>query len=458
MNIKFNQINFLVSSLFFNQVVPQPRPLRVRKENRGYTVFSIETLQDLYLSDLGYQILKSFNGKRTIKDSVFYLNKATKKSFASIFWTMVKTVPLLHKSKFLLIPAFPLSKETKIIEKPPSRLSAPNMVSWLMTNRCNLTCLHCGNSKEIKGKSELSTAEAKRFIKYLADAGVFILDISGGEPLMRKDALMLFDYARSLGLEMGMTTNGTLIDKKTALHLKKIGMYNIHISVDGIDKVHDVIRNKNGTYAKALRAIQLFKKHKVPFGITTSVSTLNFSDLDNIKDLVLKEKIRCWELYYAVPLGCMSKKITLNDNQLLQYAKIIDAFRSKLKNECKIFVGDSIGYFEKLNLRDSDFPGCQAGISHIAVDAVGNIKGCPILPSTFIEGNIRKDDLLQIWNSNEHFVYNRKPDKLTKECGSCAHNKECRGGCKSLAYAFTGDFYYNPKCLRTIAIEAKIFK
>ncbi len=68
---------------------------------------------------------------------------------------------------------------------------------WESTQRCNLSCLHCLNSKDKYGK-ELSTNESKKMIKELAEYGVKELVITGGEPTLRKDLKELTEYSYEL--------------------------------------------------------------------------------------------------------------------------------------------------------------------------------------------------------------------------------------------------------------------
>ena len=64
----------------------------------------------------------------------------------------------------------------------------PNSVVWLITARCNLSCIHCYTSR-FKGLGELSTNDALRLIQEIAEIGIRHVSISGGEPLIRKDLI-----------------------------------------------------------------------------------------------------------------------------------------------------------------------------------------------------------------------------------------------------------------------------
>jgi len=96
-------------------------------------------------------------------------------------------------------------------------LSGSLEVTW----RCNLSCVHCYMCA-YRREPELSTAEIKRILDELADAGCLRLLITGGEPLLREDFRVLWRYAKSKGFLLTLFTNGTLVDSETAAFLSDL--------------------------------------------------------------------------------------------------------------------------------------------------------------------------------------------------------------------------------------------
>ena len=76
------------------------------------------------------------------------------------------------------------------------RLGVPFSVQLDLTYRCNEQCVHCYLDHDDHG--EMTTAEIKHLLTEMAEAGVFILTLSGGEIFMRKDFFEILEYARSL--------------------------------------------------------------------------------------------------------------------------------------------------------------------------------------------------------------------------------------------------------------------
>ena len=123
------------------------------------------------------------------------------------------------------------------------------VVFWNLTDRCNLSCTHCYN-KSGPGRStegELTTAEALDVIDDLADMGSPLILFTGGEPLMRADIWDLARHAKSRGLKMALSTNGTLITPEIARRIRDSGIEYAGISLDGAKaETHDRFRHSSG--------------------------------------------------------------------------------------------------------------------------------------------------------------------------------------------------------------------
>ena len=120
----------------------------------------------------------------------------------------------------------------------------PFMVSYSITQKCNLKCKHCySESVDQAAPDELSTEEALRLVDDLSHWGIGLLIIDGGEPLCREDVLDVVKYASSKGIRTTIGSNGTLIDMEMAKRMREVGVMAVAISVDGADAVtHDSFR------------------------------------------------------------------------------------------------------------------------------------------------------------------------------------------------------------------------
>src|SRR3989344_8123837 len=97
----------------------------------------------------------------------------------------------------------------------------PYLCVFHITNKCNLRCKHCYADAGDKLKNELSLEEIKKTIDDLHDLGTQYIILSGGEPLIHKNFFDILGHCNEKKMHSMITSNGTLLDDKTAKKLKK---------------------------------------------------------------------------------------------------------------------------------------------------------------------------------------------------------------------------------------------
>jgi cyclic pyranopterin phosphate synthase len=113
-----------------------------------------------------------------------------------------------------------------------------------VTDRCNFRCPYCmpkeifGHGHKFLPKSDLLTfEEITRLARIFTDFGVRKIRLTGGEPLLRHQVTTLIEMLRELpGVELAMTTNGSLLTPQMAESLKKSGLDRLTISLDSLDE------------------------------------------------------------------------------------------------------------------------------------------------------------------------------------------------------------------------------
>src|SRR3984893_15083245 len=101
------------------------------------------------------------------------------------------------------------------------KLNIPLSVQLDLTYRCNERCVHCYLDHDDHG--EMTTAEIKHLLDEMAEAGVFILTLSGGEIFLRKDFFDILEYARDLTFCIKLKTNAVLIREEQAARIRDLG-------------------------------------------------------------------------------------------------------------------------------------------------------------------------------------------------------------------------------------------
>lgn len=340
---------------------------------------------------------------------------------------------------------------------------APDTVVWEITLACNMRCLHCGSSASplTKRKDELTTGEAIDLIGQLKKIRTRRVVLSGGEPFMRRDWEILSRKIAEVGMVPCFISNGFLIDEHVAKTIKSIECPEVHIglSIDGDQKAHDYIRQTKGSFRKVTRSLEILKDEGVLTSVITQVNMLNFKILPKIRDHIFKYGIYAWQIQLATPWGRLAKnpKFLLRPKDYLELVRFIAKMRKIYGN--MVIGADDIGYYSGLEpaIRpEQEWEGCQAGLKALGITSNGGVTGCLSLQEPkFIEGNVLKRKLKDIWHDPRLFAYNRnfQAKDLRGFCKTCPHGLKCRGGCKNTAQSFTDCLYENYYCVFKIIAE-----
>ena len=158
--------------------------------------------------------------------------------------------------------------------------------SMELTFRCNLRCVHCYLShghQGIPGLTELSYGEICAILDQLVDEGCLWLLLTGGEPLVRRDFLDIYAYAKRKGLLITLFTNGTLLTPEIADYLAEWPPRQVEISLYGrTQETYERITGIPGSYARCRRGIGLLLERDIRLSLKTVLLTLNQHELSDI--------------------------------------------------------------------------------------------------------------------------------------------------------------------------------
>jgi MoaA/NifB/PqqE/SkfB family radical SAM enzyme len=140
-----------------------------------------------------------------------------------------------------------------------------------LTYRCTLKCTYCNVLSESNRPAEMETEQVLALIDEIADAGTRKLQLTGGEPLLRRDIGAIVQRAKQRGIFVGISSNGTLVPSKIA-EIKPVDI--VFISLDGPPKVHDRYRGP-GSHQKALDACHALQENGIPVWTTTVINRLS---------------------------------------------------------------------------------------------------------------------------------------------------------------------------------------
>lgn len=177
----------------------------------------------------------------------------------------------------------------QISESSTKRLPLDGTIE--LTSKCNLSCIHCylnvsQNNQKDKLSDELTCEEIFNIIDNIVAEGCIRLVLTGGEPLLRKDFLDIYTYAKKQGLIIILFTNGTCITPQIADYLQKLPPFIIEISLYGATKeTYELISKTPGSFDRCIQGIHLLKERNIPFRLKTILMNINQHELMDMKRL-----------------------------------------------------------------------------------------------------------------------------------------------------------------------------
>jgi radical SAM enzyme (rSAM/lipoprotein system) len=312
---------------------------------------------------------------------------------------------------------------------------------WECTRRCNLKCLHCGSDCAVDVQTpDLPFEDFFKAILPLKDVykpDTITVAITGGEPLLRKDLPECGRTLRQHGFRWGIVTNG--YDYTPDIHgrLLGAGMGSITVSLDGLEQTHNWLRANNNSFARAVKALELItSSSRLNYDVVTCVNQKNIDELETLREFLISRNVKAWRLFTISPIGRAADNDTLQltPPQLKQLMDFIVQARSGMsRGDKRMAVTFSceawLGKYER-KVRDSLFF-CRAGIHIASILIDGSISACPNINRNFVQGNIYRDNFVDVWNNRFEIMRDRTWTK-TGICTKCKDYKNCLGGAMHL--------------------------
>ncbi len=335
----------------------------------------------------------------------------------------------------------------------------PPVVSWILTGKCNMQCVHCyPDSGPSYTGPDLGFEEKLRTVEQMAAAGVESVFLSGGETLLVPRVFDVIDAIHAAGMSTWICSNGSLVNPDTAAKIAQRGVRGVSISLDsGLSEIHDQFRRYRGAHAKALRAIRLLRERGVTVNVDYTATAANRVELAELYRVADELGVKGIFLKRFRPVGRgadNADRLALDLDEYQEVAReLLACHRAGGPEVCfedpAVYVamgpGDTIGGLRS----DSHYRtyGCLAGVVWMGIQPNGDITPCPLVQLPL--GNVVRDDLRETVVGSEVMRRMRDRDDRGGRCGACAQRWSC-GGCRAHALAVSGDaFAEDPFCVAT---------
>ncbi len=347
---------------------------------------------------------------------------------------------------------------------------APFTIAWEVTRACAFACVHCrADAQHHRDPRELSTDESKTLIDQLAAFGNDpILIFTGGDPMMRPDLFELITCATQKGLRCSLTPTATALPTKARLDkVRNAGIRRIALSLDAPrPEIHDAFRQVPGSWQRTMDILHRAQDVGLSVQVNTTVSKHNVDSLHEMVPFIQEVNAVQWSVFFLVPTGraqiqnmisaeqhekvfnwlydlSQSAAFDIKSTAAPMYRRVaIQRRRAEDNGKPVTFQGAGFQYADGLNRPTK---GVNDGNGFLFISHIGEIQPSGFLPLT--AGNVRTDDIVDVYRHSKLFTDLRSPDKIKGRCGICEYRDVC-GGQRGRAYGITGDYLESdPACV-----------
>ena len=249
-----------------------------------------------------------------------------------------------------------------------------NNVFFAITKKCVMQCEHCFEWDNLNKKEVLETSELQAIVQRIEDKGVSQIHLSGGEPLIKMDALVKILNGADKSTEFWVVTSGFKLNATNAKRLKKAGLKGAVISLDHfIPELHNKFRHFNDAYYWVEEAVKNANNNIIITALSLCTTNDFISEANLMSYMKLAKKLKVSFVQFLEPKAAghyANKDIFLNQEQI----EILEIFFRKM-NFTKEYSTYPIiiyhGYYQRRQ-------GClSAGKKGMYIDTDGDMNACP---------------------------------------------------------------------------------
>jgi GTP 3',8-cyclase len=320
----------------------------------------------------------------------------------------------------------------RVADWQAGKLSAPIYVEVSPVSLCNHKCVFCGIDFVRGQDRKLDTKIFLSRLKEMGKLGVRSVMFAGeGEPLLHKDITKFIKTAKSSGLDVSLTTNGSLgsyaVWKEILPSLTWIRFSVDAGTAESYSRVHQVSENQFPKVIKSIKdAVQVKKDLKM--GVTIGVQFLmieeNMRSLEEALELFSGIGVDYFSLkpYSLHPQMVNKRDMFYTKNLADKVGRIVDKFRKHTRMNI-IFRDEAM---EKYGTGKKQFRHCRALPFWGYVSSKGDFYTCSVFigDERFRAGNVHKQDMRRI------LFGPKRRQSISLGANKLSVGRECRVNCR----------------------------
>jgi radical SAM protein with 4Fe4S-binding SPASM domain len=354
-----------------------------------------------------------------------------------------------------------VASESETRAQQAKRLGRPSSLIWNITNRCNLLCSHCYMAADGHVKpDQLSDEQSYEMIDRMHEAGVPVVFLSGGEPMLRPNFWEILARVNKAGVRPTISTNCTVITEENAQRLRENGVRFIATSVYGPAYYHDALTGVPGTYEKVITAIKHLRKAGVKVAMKTALTRETYEFIYEI--IALAKELDCSLLYICDLItsgrSAGEEAMRVSTEQWRRLCDFIVADMLDPDSNLEYDIGaipSTVPYIaERLLARGVDvskglerfqtFSACPVGQGHMTINSSGGVMPCQFAQDWTV-GNIHEISFSEATAR----LFELDGQDSTGQCApeACDYSRICRG-CRVKAWQSSGKpFVEDTSCI-----------
>ncbi|MFM7312816.1 MAG: radical SAM protein, partial [Cyanobium sp.] len=268
----------------------------------------------------------------------------------------------------------------------------PNLLSLAVNDGCNARCGHCSffEGVESPGRSVLSAPQWAEVIRQAQELGVSIINLVGGEPLLREDLdAIVAAVDKRLSTVLLFTNGWHLADRAAAL--RRAGLDSVYVSIDAAEaRRHDSLRGTPGLFDRALEGLEVARRQGLSVGISATLTPESFAagELEKLVELARRHRAHELLVFDALPSGRLEHRQDLIDNGDWVERMISSAERWNRDPRTP-------GVVFSAYISSHRSVGCSCGTSYLYLSPYGDVMSCDFNHAIF--GNVCEEPLWQAW-------------------------------------------------------------
>ena len=283
----------------------------------------------------------------------------------------------------------------------PKHFRAPISLVWELTGKCFSNCIYCSGGFPKKTK-DMTSEQRIRLADELIDMKIFMISLSGGDPLLCDDLEVLADKFTKAGIPTMICSPGLSVDEGLIQRLCQNPLIAFNVSLDSIHpEINDFQRGRKGACEQAMKLISLIDRYGGGRNFTSVEMVITKKNFGEIKALVEEMQNHCVNEIRIQPVIAMNEKtykngLALSADDICSLKAEVDRVVSALESDEN---ADSILCIRYVDQSKAIIKGMQNGVNWGGIiSPEGNLQLSGYIP--YIHGNVFEYDCFkEAWDS-----------------------------------------------------------